>query len=105
MPSKNILPGVENQPSRIRPVSPNQFDNFNQMPRPGIHNREDPGSAPYPQNHVAQYTGEFNRFSDKVFALGPETKVGASLLNLPLKDRNANIVLIQFVIAIVFSND
>lgn len=34
-------------------------DNFNQMPRPAIHNREDPLSAPkYPQSHVTQYTGE-----------------------------------------------
>lgn len=30
------------------------------MPRPMIHNREDPMTAPkYPQNHVAQYQGEF----------------------------------------------
>lgn len=35
---------------------------FNQMPRPGIHNREDPGSAPYPQ-HIAQYTGELTNTS------------------------------------------
>lgn len=34
-------------------------DNFNQMPHPIIHNREDPLTAPkYSQNHVAQYMGE-----------------------------------------------
>ncbi|KAG5674918.1 hypothetical protein PVAND_004863 [Polypedilum vanderplanki] len=61
---KNLLAGVENQPkildnqinNRNRAMSSvNMNENFNQMPRPLVHNREDPMSAPkYPQqNHVA----------------------------------------------------
>lgn len=38
------------------------------MPRPAIHNREDPLSAPkYPQSHVTQYTGELLNLNFDVF--------------------------------------
>ncbi|CRL02853.1 CLUMA_CG015859, isoform A [Clunio marinus] len=51
-------PRLDNQVNRNRVVMPvNINDNFNQMPRPMLHNREDPLSAPkYPQSHVTQYT-------------------------------------------------